>query len=98
MKQSVNFDLENAPMSEAVKTIVDAASQLSYQERWEIVDALADTLHPPEAASKPTTSLDPAWLAEIQRRTREFDEGRVKPVPWEEVRRKLDAEYGEANA
>jgi putative addiction module component (TIGR02574 family) len=40
-------------------------------------------------------SLDPigedvgiAWQAEIARRIEEVESGKVKPVPWEEVRRK----------
>ena len=30
--------------------------------------------------------LDEAWIKEIERRSTDFDTGRVKPVPWSEVR------------
>ena len=30
-----------------------------------------------------------AWQAEIDRRLRELDSGRVKPVPWSEARRRI---------
>jgi putative addiction module component (TIGR02574 family) len=33
--------------------------------------------------------LSPAWKAEIQRRIEDIDSGRVKTIPWEEVRDRL---------
>ncbi|MEE9567768.1 MAG: addiction module protein [Candidatus Binatia bacterium] len=30
-----------------------------------------------------------AWQAEIDRRLRELDSGKVKPIPWSEARRKI---------
>jgi putative addiction module component (TIGR02574 family) len=40
---------------------------------------------------------DPEWLNEIERRSREFEEGKVKAIPWEEVKRELDRKYGTAD-
>ena len=33
--------------------------------------------------------LSPAWKAEIKRRLEDIDSGRVKTIPWEEVRDRL---------
>jgi putative addiction module component (TIGR02574 family) len=58
---------------------------------------------PPEARAALATSLlesldetvDPSaedeWNAEIARRIRELDSGKVKPIPWEEARRQISA-------
>jgi putative addiction module component (TIGR02574 family) len=32
-----------------------------------------------------------AWAAELDRRVRELDEGRVQGVPWSEVKAKMEA-------
>ena len=59
------------------------ASQLPVGERIHLIEALWDTL--PEDAVPPLT---PEWLAEIERRSAEYDAGVVKPIPWETVRAK----------
>jgi len=35
--------------------------------------------------------VEAAWDAEVARRIREVDEGKVAPIPWAEVRRRLTA-------
>ena len=50
-------------------------------ERIQLIDALWDTV--PDDALPP---LSKEWLAEIQRRSAEFDSGTVRTVPWEESR------------
>jgi putative addiction module component (TIGR02574 family) len=63
---------------------------------------LAEALHLPEAergelAAKLIDSLDPdrdedveaAWSVEIQRRLDDLRTGRVRPVPWDEARRRI---------
>ena len=57
------------------------ASQLPVGQRIQLIEALWDTL--PEDAPPP---LSDEWLAEIERRSAEFDAGSVEPVPWEQVR------------
>jgi putative addiction module component (TIGR02574 family) len=57
------------------------ASQLPVGERLHLIESLWDTL-PDDAA--PT--LSPEWLAEIERRSAEYDAGLVKPIPWETIR------------
>lgn len=68
-------------MSDSFDLALQAALSLPDAERARLVDALIDTLEPEDAAP-----LDDAWLAEIARRSREFDEGLVQTVPWEEVK------------
>jgi putative addiction module component (TIGR02574 family) len=46
---------------------------------WEELDGPADV------------AVDAAWLEEVQRRSREIDEGRVDTIPAEEVFARLEA-------
>jgi putative addiction module component (TIGR02574 family) len=70
-------------------TLLADASQLPLEARVQLIEALWDTL--PEHAIPP---LSNEWLAEIERRSAEYDSGQVQPIPWEEVRadalRRLD--------
>lgn len=54
-------------------------------------EAIADEppLPPP---ALPTSSLHPAWKAEIRRRAAEIDSGLVEPIPWDEVQRRMLAQ------
>jgi putative addiction module component (TIGR02574 family) len=65
-------------------------------------DLLKEALKlPPEARAALAGSLlesldqdvdegaEAAWQAEIDRRLREIDSGKVKPIPWSEARRKI---------
>jgi putative addiction module component (TIGR02574 family) len=44
------------------------------------------------AVSAPPSSLHAAWAAELRRRAAEIDSGQVKPIPWDEVRRQVQAQ------
>jgi putative addiction module component (TIGR02574 family) len=57
------------------------ASQVPLDARIQLIDALWDTI--PEGAAPP---LSDEWLAEIQRRSAEYDAELVQPIPWEQVR------------
>lgn len=57
------------------------ASQLPVADRIQLIDALWDTV--PEDSLPP---LSNDWVAEIQRRSAEYDAGLVVTVPWEEIR------------
>jgi putative addiction module component (TIGR02574 family) len=63
------------------QTILADASRLPVVDRIQLIEALWDTV--PGDALPPLTD---EWLAEIQRRSAEFDSGTVKTVPWEQVR------------
>ncbi|HMP08612.1 MAG TPA: addiction module protein, partial [Lacipirellulaceae bacterium] len=56
-------------------------SQLPVGERVQLIEALWDTV-PPDAMPP----LSDEWLAEIERRSAEYDAGKVTPIPWEQVR------------
>ena len=38
-------------------------------------------------------NLDELWEEELERRIADLDSGKVKPVPWEEVRNRLRKKY-----
>jgi putative addiction module component (TIGR02574 family) len=60
------------------QSILAQASELPVEERIKLIDALYETV--------PQPPLDEEWLAEIERRSAEYDAGQVKGIPWEEVR------------
>jgi len=57
------------------------AAQLPVDARIQLIDALWNTL--PDDALPP---LSDEWLAEINRRSDEYDAGLVQPIPWEQIR------------
>ena len=63
------------------ETLLTDASCLPVADRIQLIEALWDTL--------PADSLPPlsdTWLAEIQRRSAEYDSGLVPTTPWEQIR------------
>ena len=58
------------------------ASQLPLDARIQLIEALWDTV--PDD-SPPTLSDE--WVAEIERRSAEYDAGSVQPIPWEQTQR-----------
>lgn len=65
----------------SLSQVYEAALALPEQERVQLVDDLIATLKPQDAVP-----LDDAWLAEIERRSEEYDAGKVTGVPWSEVK------------
>ena len=63
------------------ETLLADASGLPVVERIQLIEALWDTL---PGESLPL--LSDAWIAEIQRRSAEYDSGLVSAVPWEQIR------------
>ncbi len=63
------------------ETLLADASRLPIAERVQLIEALWDTV--PDGNLPP---LSGEWLAEIQRRSTEFDSGSVQTVPWEQIR------------
>lgn len=68
-------------MAASLERVLEAAMALSESERAELVDTLISTFAPEDAAP-----LDDAWLAEINRRSDEFDTGGVQTLSWAEVK------------
>lgn len=61
--------------------LLTSASQLPLEARIQFIEALWDTV--PEDSLPP---LSDEWVAEIERRSAEYDSGTVQPIPWEQVR------------
>jgi putative addiction module component (TIGR02574 family) len=62
-------------------SLLSDASQLPLDVRIQLIEALWDTV-PPDAVPP----LSDEWLAEINRRSAEYDAGLVQPIPWEQIR------------
>jgi len=75
-------------MTDQAARLLAEALRLSEGDRGELADRLLESIEP---------ALDPAWEEEIGRRLEEIDSGKVKPIPWSEVRRQL-MEDGDAPA
>ena len=73
-------------MSTTVAEIEAKIRTLSPEDKAELLRVLIDELDGPADAN-----VEQAWLAEAQRRHREIEEGKVRPVPAEQVFRNLRA-------
>ena len=68
-------------MSPDTEQILQTALSLPMAEQIELIDALIAAVD--EADPQP---LDDVWMAEIRRRSAEYDAGKVTPIPWSVVR------------
>lgn len=69
-------------MRAAAKNVLNAALRLPEPDQVELAAELLAHLE-----GDVDEDVDAAWAAEIERRTREIDQGLVKPIPWSAVRR-----------
>lgn len=63
------------------EVLLTEASRLPVGDRIQLIEALWDTL--PDDSLPP---LSDEWIAEIQRRSAEYDSGMVQATPWEQIR------------
>jgi putative addiction module component (TIGR02574 family) len=70
-------------MSPGAENVLQAALALPEEERLEIIDALLAALD-----QESTPPISEAWMAEVRRRSAEFDAGGVTPIPWSEVKKR----------
>ena len=68
-------------MSPNTEQVLQSAQSLPPAEQVELIEALITAQD--EADPQP---LDDAWMAEIQRRSADFDDGKATPIPWAMVR------------
>lgn len=68
-------------MVASLERVIEAALALTESERAELVTTLISTFSPAYAAP-----LDDAWLAEISRRSLEFDTDGAQALSWAEVK------------
>jgi len=73
-------------MARRVSIIQQEIRALSTADKAELLRVLLEELDGPIDAD-----ADAAWAVEIQRRSREIDDGLVKCIPADEVFRKIDA-------
>jgi putative addiction module component (TIGR02574 family) len=75
-------------MEKRTKRILDEALQLPEPERAELVEILASTLEEDIYHME----MHPDWGPEIERRMRDYREGRTKGMPWKEVKEEIHRE------
>jgi len=71
-------------MGENAVKLLEEALRLPVEARAALAASLLDSL---DNAVDP--DAEARWDAEIARRVRELDEGKVRPIPWAEARREL---------
>lgn len=71
-------------MSRAVEELYEQASHLSEEDRAELAGKLLESIEDPA-----DEGVEEAWAAEIERRMVEYRAGRVKTIPWSQVRAHL---------
>ncbi|HYI08597.1 MAG TPA: addiction module protein [Thermoanaerobaculia bacterium] len=71
-------------MTRPVEQLYEQASQLSTEDRAELAGMLLQSIEDP-----PDEGVEEAWAAEIERRMADYRAGRVKTIPWSEVRAHL---------
>lgn len=71
---------------ETVETLEAAALQLTPADRARLIDKLIATL-------EPDPEVEEAWLAEVERRQVEIENGTVSLLPGRETLTKLKAEF-----
>ena len=71
-------------MARALRELYAEASELNPRERAELAGLLLENLDEPI-----DEGIEDAWAAEIERRMAEYRAGRVKTIPWSEVRARL---------
>jgi len=75
-------------MSTVGERILQDAMNLPEEERAEVAARLIESL---DEAKDP--DVDEAWAAEIERRCVALDAGEAVTSDWEEVRRRIEAEF-----
>jgi len=68
-----------------VETIIKNALEKSETDRARIAEILISSLE-----DTPDSEVEKAWQEEIARRIDEVDSGKVKCIPWEEIRDRLN--------
>lgn len=70
-------------MTRAVHELYEKASELPPEERAELAGLLLEGIEPADEG------VEEAWAAEIERRMADFRDGKVRTIPWSEVRARL---------
>ena len=73
-----------AAMTRVVEELYEQASHLPPKDRAELAGKLLESIEDPA-----DEGVEEAWASEIERRMIEYRTGRVKTIPWSEVRAHL---------
>jgi putative addiction module component (TIGR02574 family) len=71
-------------MTQKSQVVLEEALKLTAYERAEVAEQLIASLDDGSDAD-----VEQAWQEEVQRRLQQVESGEVKPIPWEEVQRRL---------
>ena len=74
----------NLVMTQEADELLKKALKLSPSERAELAGSLIDSLDETGATDDEVAE---AWNNEIARRIKEYESGKAKTIPWDEVRR-----------
>jgi len=74
----------------AVEKLLREALALPREDRARLANALQESLEPGEEPL-PEVEWEAAWTAEIERRLRDFDEGRATAISYEEFKDRMRA-------
>lgn len=77
-------------MTMNAKELYDEALALGEEARVELVRLLA-----PEGDGWASPEIEKAWMEEIERREKEYADGKMELIPAEDVFRELRKKYGE---
>ena len=77
-------------MSPRAQELLRDAMALPVKERADIAAELLASLD--DAAAEDPAEVEAAWAAEIERRARRVMTGETAGIPWEDVRRRAEAE------
>ena len=77
-------------MTSRAQEVLREALAWSADERAELAAELLASLD--EAAAEDPAEVEAAWAAEIERRARRVMSGESAGIPWEDVRRRAEAE------
>jgi putative addiction module component (TIGR02574 family) len=72
-------------MTKEAAELLAAAMRLSANDREELGIQILESLQPVESPAE----VEAAWAEEIRKRVEDMETGRVKGIPWEEVRRMI---------
>ncbi|MGZ5445937.1 MAG: addiction module protein [Thermoanaerobaculia bacterium] len=70
-------------MASVVEELYQQASRLPAEDRAELAGLLLESIEEPDEG------VEQAWVVEIERRLEDYRAGRVKTIPWNEVRARL---------
>ena len=77
-------------MSPRAQELLREAMALPVKERADLAAELLASLD--DAAAEDPAEVEAAWAAEIERRARSVMTGETAGIPWEDVRRRAEAE------